>query len=584
MVTTAYAYNGTAHKQPTLVETTNSDGSIIRQITKYSKDFTTAIGQDSMVNALHRMKAQNINQQVEQYRQVQRGATTVVTNASITLHRFFKNFVNYDLPYQVLTFSSPIGVTDFQAASVSANQFSYDSRYRVKSNFTDYSGIRQLAGGNDARRNYFVSFTDFRTLQVVASFKNAQVGEVAFTDFDSFYGYPSFSFTDTTMSPTDRNGQLAAKIKSSSVIVDTVKRKSPAQQYVFSLWVNASAATTISVISTDGTQIVNNSLSVPNTAGKWKYLVMKLPVSSLGANFTVKLSPATEILVDDLLLYPENASVSTTAYRNSNFQTLSETDGNGISTYFDYDLYGRLRFVYDQDGNIIKKTSYYTAVNANDFFTPIISPDGIAVAGNYNNPIHFNVPSENIFLNTDGTQYTWNFGDGGPVVKTFKTYLDHTYRSAGSFNVSVTKSSPVYGTKSANRTITVGDTGPTNVAVGVQNVNGGTITGLQFFRNGALVYNFNQSQIAAGIGPIQQAIYDVKVFVNGVLYNPSNFTGYKRVVWRRLMNDGTTATSCTPFIAGNNNNSTYNFSGVDLNGAASISTELDITDCQFNAD
>ncbi|MCD4794775.1 MAG: hypothetical protein K8R54_16175 [Bacteroidales bacterium] len=61
--------------------------------------------------------------------------------------------------------------------------------------------------------------------------------------------------------------------------------------------------------------------------------------------------------IDEVRVYPKNAYMSTAAYQPLIGKT-SETDANGISVYYEYDCFGRLNLIRDNDKNIIKHTEY----------------------------------------------------------------------------------------------------------------------------------------------------------------------------------------------------------------------------------
>ena len=62
--------------------------------------------------------------------------------------------------------------------------------------------------------------------------------------------------------------------------------------------------------------------------------------------------------VDDIRIFPGNAMMSTYTYDPSVGMT-SQTDPSGHSTNYFYDSLGRLSYIKDQDGNIIKTFNYH---------------------------------------------------------------------------------------------------------------------------------------------------------------------------------------------------------------------------------
>jgi YD repeat-containing protein len=565
--TTNYNYASTAHKLPTSTETTNSDGSIVRNYVKYIKDYTTVIGTDPMASSLYRLNQLNLNLPIEQYQQMQRGSDIRTTAASLTLYKSFYYFGDNDQPSQSLKFVSPDGVTDFQPSAISSNTFTWDSRYIAKNNVLTYDAMKLPQSVDDNHNHIATTLREYNYGQPYALIKNALINEVALDDFNRTYSPAAFTYTDTISSINARSGLYAVIIKPTSVISRQINKGALAGNYIFSVWVNTNATSTITVkLTNSSSQNFSYVLSVPNTVNKWQYLELKVPVISMSPVFTVKLTPSVNTLIDDLLFYPDNAAVIASAYDITGYLKTSETNTNGVATYYGYDDYGRLKFVYDQDKNIVQKKTYVKS-SSYDAFSADFTYNGL---GNYNNPMTFMNQHQ---AELEGTTWTWDFGDGSPAVttrafvtiglaQTLFNQILHTYTHTGIFNVTLTKNSPFAGTKTVTKAVTITDHSSQPVPLSASIAPSYAVQLVSFTGTGAGA-TYDRSQIEFGGTTVPEGVYQVTVNTVGTLYNPSTGNGFKCVyiaVNNRIVD-------CRDYTS---NSNVYTFTGIDLNGATSV--------------
>lgn len=150
-----------------------------------------------------------------------------------------------------------------------------------------------------------------------------------------------------------------------------VKPASPKSVYTFSGWaktpVTYSGQCYFVLCANDASgQILPNGYAtvlIGNTGGLWKYFQVSLnlanvttAIASVGA-YPYKQS-GSELTVDELRLQPFEAQLTTYTYSPLVGMT-SQTDPNGITTFYEYDSLGRLKNVKDHEGNILKQTLYH---------------------------------------------------------------------------------------------------------------------------------------------------------------------------------------------------------------------------------
>jgi YD repeat-containing protein len=113
--------------------------------------------------------------------------------------------------------------------------------------------------------------------------------------------------------------------------------------YVISYWSRSVAATLAGVTGT----VTRQGRSV----NSWNYFESEVTAS--GTTITVSGS----IIMDDLRCYPKGALMNTYTYTPL-IGVTSQSDPTNKINYYEYDSYGRLQLIRDQDNNIVKTFEY----------------------------------------------------------------------------------------------------------------------------------------------------------------------------------------------------------------------------------
>jgi len=574
--TATYTYGAVQHKLAQQ-QVVNSDGSTLISNIKYVKDYTVSSGSsDPNIDALYNLQQLNINIPVETTQQVKNGAITQTTSAGLTLFKSFsENGSTFYLPSQQLKFLAPNGTSTFQPFTITSGVKSYDPGYIPIANFTVYDDFGILQTMDDANKNVQTTITDHNSYLPVAIFKKTAMGEIGFDDFDSALPIPNpvFNFSGTSWgTPVGSHAGNAYGLSSSQVIQTSINKNSAANNYIFSMWINAPAGGSLHLTFTSAHQTLTYTESY-GTMGAWKYYEWKLPVNSIDPTVGATITSTTNIGIDDILFYPENAEVSTFAY-DSNFHNIAATNTNGVSTYYNYDIWGRLLYVYDQDKNIVQKKAYITAADKQNFTggnSFSFSGSGENINGEYypNSPFTF-IAGPPTMCYTDGITYTWHFSDGPDIVTTTPS-LSHSFTTVGTKTVSVTMSSPFFGQQTTpTQSITITN----NLYVTTQNsTTGGTgFDDVDFYQGGSLVYHFTQANIDAGTAIVPRGIYTIIVTAHGSAYVSHTGSGYASV----SLHQGQTSNA----ICFNHSSlGSYTFTSVDMSTWVGMGFEMVSTVC-----
>lgn len=464
-LTTNY-YTSSVHKNVTKTSAVNSEGITNNMYRKYVKDYTASATGDIASKALNGLQALNVNAVVESYNSVIKpGETEKFMSGKLIKFQANPASSQQYVPAQTLQFINVDGAATFTPSNVlSGTTFQNDSKYISMINYENYDLKGMPTAISDKNKGIQGSYFNSSRLPVV-TIVNARDTEVAYANFET--NDRQLSMVNFSNSADVHTGSNAGSGQPASYLQGTLK-KGNAKNYIFSCWLKPAAAGNMTLTLTNTSSLVRTYTLPYSTATDWKYYELKVPVTEMTSNFTLKAQSSTNLLIDDVLFYPENAEVNSFSY-NANLQKLSEINSNGITVYYAYDRAGRLKYVRDQDKNLIRKESY---VNYNkNAADPVLATPGFTTSATLTEGVSapFTISAgDNDCL--DELTYTWNFGDGtAPVVSTGMS-TNHVFAAAGGYDVSLTISHPVYGTKTFTKGISVSPT-PLVVSIVITGVN-----------------------------------------------------------------------------------------------------------------
>jgi hypothetical protein len=575
--TSNYTYNAAQHKlmQEQVI---NSDNTTYTTNIKYTKDYT-ATGTNPDVVAIANLQLQNVNVPVETYEQVTRsgGSANTVSGALTRFQTLTQNGYTITVPLQQLKFISPNGDPNFTPYTITGGVPAYYQGvsgaigYLPVANYTSYDLSGQLQTTDNNYHQEQTVFTDHYSYRPVAVFKNALASEVGYSDFDSdltAFG-PTFTLSTIPSSYTTGHTGQAAALPAGMVMTRSLTKNPGAQNEIFSVWLNSSATSgsfTVTLTPSSGTASTYTEYYTC-TAGAWTYYECKVPVTNMTAAFTAGITTNQAVSLDDIMIYPDDAEVSTYAYDKTAFYKIAETNTNGVSAYFTNDQWGRVLYAYDQDRNIVQRNSYIPPVATSAYPAPTISVTPASAITTTTAVVFSTTAITSDPCTVPGITYSWNFGDGTPVALTATTSSpSHTYATAGMYTATLTVNSLYFGAKSVSMSVTVLSPVVT-LSYNNYTTSHGSVSSVTFAGNST--YTFTAAQLSGATIP--KGNYTITVSISGgTLYNHANGIGYDSVT----LTGDTTYSSCQAFSSTN----TYSFSA-NLSAINALNIAVNTTAC-----
>jgi hypothetical protein len=362
VTTTSYFFESANHKELTRIETLNSDGSIARNRLKYAKDYIISSPSGVAATAIVNLNAANRTAIVESTTTKIFSGVEKYLGASLTLFQTVGGKVFPDKNY---SFVSNSGITTFTPTSISGGTtFQFDqTNYILDKTYLNFDSYGNATEMIDRSRNVSsVSFGYGGTIPII-KVSNARISELRYSDFETTTPADFFITWPSPSTGVGRNNSKGLNLPAGTEFSNNFSNAisydpNKPGNYLLSIWIKAATAGNLSIWVGAAS---NSTFTFPYTASTdYKYYRFSIPVVSVvgaATSFNVKLWSSAAIQVDDMAFYPVHADFIASTYIIPNGKN-SETDSRGISNYFDYDLWNRLKVVYDQDKNVVKKYDY----------------------------------------------------------------------------------------------------------------------------------------------------------------------------------------------------------------------------------
>lgn len=260
-----------------------------------------------------------------------------LTSASYTKYDYSTNPATSVYPKIIRKINLQAPTTTFLVSTNTNTTVTKDSRYADESTITFLNGNLTELMHHDSITNTYI--WDYFNTQPIAKVTNALNSQSAHTSFEAD-GKGNWTFTGAPIvDATSPTGKKCYSLASGSVSKSSLTISS---RYIVSYWSKTGAAFTVSG---------NTGVVQGKTINGWAFFEHTVTgVSAITVSGTGN--------IDELRLYPSNAQMTTYTYTPLLGMT-STCDADNRITYYYYDILGRLRWIKDQDGNIIKTIEYH---------------------------------------------------------------------------------------------------------------------------------------------------------------------------------------------------------------------------------
>ncbi|MFL9483958.1 hypothetical protein ACI6Q2_14360 [Chitinophagaceae bacterium LWZ2-11] len=334
-----YAYNS-LNKQPSQVYTINSDGRVVGANTYYAINFWDQYPANT---ALQNLKSNNlvntVSAVVSWYKNSLTDSKYYITGVSITdydavtLKPMSTKNARLQKPVDYLTQADLDGFNPYVTTGTWLNNLQYDV---PSSNVYKDNMLVEVHGNNNTTVSAIKY--DARNWQATATITNASFNQVSYTSFEhNDYDGWSLIAAGINADATAVTGDYVYNLGAGTITRTGIDASLP---YRLTLWAKTNNVTANGAAG-----------SVLFTANGWSLLQFEV-----GKIATLTITGNTQI--DELRLLPMDARMQTVAYDAVRSQKISACDANNRLQYYEYDGWGRIKVIRDENKNIIKTQDY----------------------------------------------------------------------------------------------------------------------------------------------------------------------------------------------------------------------------------
>lgn len=338
---THYAYDP-ANYQVSTITTTRSNGDINYKNLTYNTDYYDGSTLTSLTN--NNILSVPVSSSVS----VQKAGSTTIQYLGEKVTEYGTTSTGDIKPKRTMEqrFAQPTGSMTLYSPTNTSN----NSIYKQTQGFS-YDGSSNLTGLSDEGNHVVTNIYDYSDKYIVASVINADpaADKPAYTGFETqgyFGGWGiSGSYSSANyISSSPVTGANSFNLNSSVSLSASLNTAKP---YKLSFWANSNG------VNVSAGATLNKSAPAINGFTYYEYDI---------AQGTASVIVSGSAIIDELRLYPKMARMRTVSYDPLIGKT-SECDENNRITYYEYDELGRLRFIKDENKNVLKMYEYNTVSN-----------------------------------------------------------------------------------------------------------------------------------------------------------------------------------------------------------------------------
>lgn len=345
--------NSKRHIKPIEVRATNSEGETVRQITKYVADYANFpnVPSNSIANGYKTLSTMGVKYApVEQFTVVEKpNAEPKLTGASFYTYKKIDIQNSGSIAVLDKQFALPV-LSPLPVSFMTANNLvngAYHAAYEPTMLYEKYSPKGRLLQQRAHKGQPTSIIYDYHENVAVAQVGNAEYEYVGYASFDAD-GKGNWQYTGN-------------HIKSEQSALGTGYYKLDAQNSITLPLINTDVSFTfkVSFWARGNATITINQTPIQINAPTWTYYEKMIDVLLLSG---INISSNVPIDFDEARAYPANSFMKTISLKPL-VGILAETDDNGESQYYEYDVFNRIRAIRNKKKQVVKTYEYKQKIN-----------------------------------------------------------------------------------------------------------------------------------------------------------------------------------------------------------------------------